>query len=102
MPDVKPINEKIVAAIAELLQVEEIINDNRQTARDIKKRIHEDVKDMGFDIKAFNKILNDFRILKSPAKKQAWLEQQKEIARIEVALHQPTLFEYARKNGVNI
>lgn len=97
----KPINEQICDLMAEILTLEDSEAEIRAEIRRRKAEIKEKVKDLGFDYKAFNKVLNDYRIFHNPEKKEAWWRQCEEVAKIQVALKQPTLFEYARQNGAS-
>ena len=100
MKDEKPINEKICEAIAQIMILEDSAAEIRAEIADRKREIREKIKELGFNVKAFNKVLESFRIQRDSEKKEKWLELQKEIAKIQVALRQPSLFEYARAAGV--
>ena len=97
----KPINEQICALMAEILTLESSADEIRAEIRKRKDEIKKKIKDLGFSVKAFNKVLDDYRVLQSPARKEKWWELQEEIAKINFALRQPTLFVYARKNGAS-
>lgn len=95
----KPINEQICELMAEILTLESTAAEIRAEIAARKKDIRERIKDLGFDPKAFNKVLDDYRVLKDPNRKAKWMEQCEEVAKIQVALRQPTLFEMARDSG---
>lgn len=95
----KPINEQICDLMAQILTLESSAEEIRAEIRARKKEIRDKIKELGFDVKAFNKVLDDYRVLQSPERKAKWWEMQEEIAKINFALHQPTLFEYAREKG---
>lgn len=94
--DNKPINEQICDIMAEILTLESSADEIHAEIRKRKNQINSKIKELGFDIKAFNKVLADFRILQNPSKKADFLRECREIAKIKVALHQPSLFEYAK------
>lgn len=96
----KPINEQICELMAQIMTLESS-EEIRAEIRARKKEINQKIKDLGFDTKAFNKVLAEYRIQMNPAKKRAWWEQCEQVAKIQFALEQPPLFEYARKNGAS-
>lgn len=91
--DKKPINEQIVEAMAQIMALEDTAAETRAEIARRKAEIRDKIKEMGFDTKAFNKVLQSFRIMSSPQRKAEWLQLQSEIAKIQVALQQPTLFD---------
>lgn len=94
------IRDKIVEAMTRLLATDDAIAEIRDQAKEIRKEIMQDVEAMGFNKKAFRQILQEMKIQRSPRLKAEWLENLREKAKINVALHQPDLFEYARDAGV--
>ncbi len=97
----KPINEQIIELIAQILTLESAGEEIRAEIRAKKKDINEKIKELGFEPKAFNKVLSDYRIQMNPAKKAEWWQRCEQVAKIQFALKQPSLFEYARKNGAD-
>lgn len=86
--DKKPIDKQILETMGQIMALEDTAAETRAEIARRKAEIRAQIKEMGFDAKAFNKVLQTFRIMSSPRRKEEWLQMQSEIAKIQVALRQ--------------